>query len=241
MRSLSRAKLLKHATQARGFVYQAPEIIQPSNGAHPDGLPPGAELLWNGNPAEENGSHFEKPLTDEDIKAREQQAWQQGFQAGVAESREKLEKALATERHAVAAAVAEFGAGREAYYQKVEGEVVRLVLSIARRVLRRESQVDPMLLKGIVRVALEKIARGTAVKLRVPSAQAEAWRAELHSMPGRELDVEVIADDSLSVPSCLVMTEMGGTEISLEGQLEEIERGFLDLLAERPGSGAATV
>jgi hypothetical protein len=34
---------------------------------------------------------------------------------------------------------------------------------------------------------------------------------------------------------------MGSTEVSLEAHLEEIERGFLDLLAERPASSTRSV
>jgi flagellar assembly protein FliH len=236
MPSLFRAKLLGQTAEAKGFVYQVPEMLQPSNGTAPDHLPAGTELLWNKNSPPEAQPEPEYVLTEADVKAREQQAWQNGFQAASMQARENLEKALAVERAGLVTALSEFAQARGVYYERIEGEVVRLVLSIARKVLHRESQVDPMLLTGIVRVALEGIAGGTTVQLRVPASQAESWRAEVRSLSRRDLAIEVIADESLSVPSCSIATEMGSTEVSLEAQLGEIERGFLDLLAERPAS-----
>ncbi len=39
------------------------------------------------------------------------------------------------------------------------------------------------------------------------------------------------------VRRCMLETEFGSTEIGLETHLKEIEQGFFDLLAQRPGSG----
>jgi len=240
MRSSSKARLLKQTAAAKGFVYRVPDTATPGNGVNGMDLPAGAELLWTEKPDQSEESAPEpqvepvKAVTEEELKAREQQAWQQGFAAASAHLKEEIEKAVSAERLALAAALTEFAQGREVYYQRIEGEIVRLVLSIARKVLHRESQVDPMLLTGMVRVALERIAQGTAVTLKVPPSQAESWRAAVRAMPRKDLAVEVVADDSLNVPSCVILTEMGGTEVSVEAHLEEIERGFLDLLSERP-------
>jgi hypothetical protein len=53
---------------------------------------------------------------------------------------------------------------------------VQLALSIARKVLHREAQVDPLLLMGIVRVALERIEGATGVTLAVHPEQVPEWR-----------------------------------------------------------------
>jgi len=49
----------------------------------------------------------------------------------------------------------------------VEHEVVKLALAVAARILRREAQMDPLLLTGAVRVALDN-------SLDRPSAAARA-------------------------------------------------------------------
>jgi flagellar assembly protein FliH len=242
MPSLSRAKLLSAFQEAsRGvteFVYRGVEVAaggDQSGAAVP--LPADVEALWGG-PEVQKKPGPEKKYSEEDLRIREQQAWAKGAQEASAHDRERLEKELAAERGKVAAALSRFGKEREEYFRNVEAEVVRLVLAVARKVLHREAQVDPLLLTGVVRVALEKIAGGMAVKLRVPAEQAEAWRAAVKLAAENGPAVEVIGDDSLNGPECLIVTEAGSTDISLEGQLAEIERGFLDLLSLRPGNNS---
>jgi flagellar assembly protein FliH len=237
MPSSFKARLLKQTSAAKGFVYRAPDNSTSGNGASGIDLPAGTELLWSEQSAPEPEIEAQKTVTEDEIQAREQQAWQKGFAAAAAKAQEQIEQALSAERTALAAALAEFAQGREAYYQRIEGEIVRLVLSIARKVLYREAQVDPMLLTGVVRVALERMAQGTTITLRVPPSQAESWKAAVRSMPRKDLAVAIVADESLKIPTCLIVTEMGSTEVSLEAHLEEIERGFLDLLAGRPDIG----
>ncbi|MGH9435863.1 MAG: FliH/SctL family protein [Terriglobia bacterium] len=244
MPSLSKARLMGshhgHLDAVKEFVYRRVETPNQAESGSPESLPASMGFVW-----EEQAPAADVPpapagekYTEEDVRALEQQAWQKGFDEAAAQSRENLEKSLARERSNVAAALCEFADGREAYYRRMEGEVVRLVLSIARKVLHREAQVDPMLLTGVVRVALEKIAGGTSVKLRVPVGQVELWRAAASSLPARDLAIEVAGDESLTGPHCLIVTEMGTTDVSLAAQLGEIERGFLDLLTEHPANGA---
>jgi hypothetical protein len=52
----------------------------------------------------------------------------------------------------------------------VEHEVVELALAVAARILRREAQMDPLLLTGAVRVALGQLSGSTEVRVRVPAA-----------------------------------------------------------------------
>ncbi len=47
---------------------------------------------------------------------------------------------------------------RDQYLHKVEHEVVKLALAVAARILRREAQMDPLLLTGAVRVALGQLS-----------------------------------------------------------------------------------
>ncbi len=58
----------------------------------------------------------------------------------------------------------------------MESEVVQLALSIARKILHREAQIDPLLLTGIVRVALESLNDGTQVRLRANPQEIPFWR-----------------------------------------------------------------
>ena len=150
------------------------------------------------------------------------------------QARAKLEEQLLRERTAIAQAVNEFARERAAYYRKIEEEAVRLALSIARKVLRREAQIDPLLLMGILRVALDRIEGATSVVLAVPPQQGGVWRNYLTTrMDAGELP-EVVEDPTMAPEQCQLRTSMGTADLGLEVQLKEIEHGLMDLLAARP-------
>ena len=165
---------------------------------------------------------------------REAQARILGRQQGELEARTKFEEQLVRERSAVAAALTDFARDRAAHYQKLEEETVRLALSIARKILHREAQVDPLLLMGIVRVALERIEGATGVVLAVHPQQAADWQRYLASRMDPGDIPEILEDPAMSLERCELRTSMGTAELGLEIQLNEIEQGLMDLLAARP-------
>lgn len=172
----------------------------------------------------------------EQIAAREKRAREAGRQEAITEARKNFEEQLSRERVAIAAAIEQFRQDRTQYYEKVEQEVVQLALAIARKILHREAQLDPMLMAGLVRVALEKIEAATGVVVSVNPQLAAEWRHyfSLHMDPG---DIpEILEDPALDPGRCVLQTSMGTTELGVEVQLKEIEQGLMDLLASRPGA-----
>jgi flagellar biosynthesis/type III secretory pathway protein FliH len=165
------------------------------------------------------------------------QAREHGRQQGFTEARAKFDEQLAGERAAMAAALAQFTRERAAYYRKVEEEAVELALSIARKVLHREAQVDPLLLMGIVRVALERIEGATGVVLAVAPQQSAEWQRYLGSRMNPEDLPQIVEDPAMAPDRCELRTSMGIAQMGVEVQLKEIEQGLMDLLAARPQEG----
>lgn len=145
---------------------------------------------------------------------------------------QELEDRIVGERSAVLNACEEFVRERARYFSGVEAEVVKLALAIAARVLHREAQLDPLLLTGVVRVALEKVAEDSATVLRVPVGAIEMWREVFVASP--ESSLQVLGDERLSGGECVLDTNVGRVELGVRAQLEEIERGFFDLMQQRP-------
>jgi flagellar assembly protein FliH len=157
-------------------------------------------------------------------------------QEGQTDARKTFDDQLARERASLASALAQFTRDRATYFQKVEGEVVQLALSIARKILHRESQLDPLLLAGIVRVALEKIDGTTGVVLRIHPQNAVPWRQYLTSHLEPSDLPEMVEDPAQELDRCTLETSMGTAVVGMEVQLKEIEQGLMDLIAARPGS-----
>ena len=152
------------------------------------------------------------------------------------EMRKAFEEELARERSGIAHALAGFTRDRAVYFEKVEGEVVQLALNIARKILHREAQLDPLLLAGIVRVALEKIDKATGVILRLHPQNAPDWRSYLATQLDPADLPEIQEDPSQPLDACVLETTMGVASFGMEVQLKEIEQGLMDLLAARPGA-----
>lgn len=165
---------------------------------------------------------------------REELARKEGEREGERRARREFEQALKGERAQVAATIHQFRAECDRYFRQVEAEVVQLALSIARKVLHREAQVDPLLLTGIVRVAVQKLETGTRVKVMVNPADRPDWKRILGEVEGRGIACELHEDVAVARGKCVLQTQMGSTELGIETQLKEIENGLFDLLAKRP-------
>jgi flagellar assembly protein FliH len=110
----------------------------------------------------------------------------------------------------------------------VEHEVVKLALAVAARILRREAQMDPLLLTGAVRVALGQLSGSTQVRLRVPEAEFELWTEAIALVPNLVVKPAVVVGEGMRLGDCAIETELGSVDLGIRAQLGEIERGFFD-------------
>lgn len=170
---------------------------------------------------------------DEDVT---EQALVQARQNGFLTAQKAFEEQITKERAKVAEALEDFRRERSTYFEKIEGEIVQLALSIAGKVLHREAQIDPLLLAGIVRVTLEKMDGATSVILRLNPQIAEDWRSYLSRRLQPDAMPEILEDPAQPADRCVLETSMGTAVLGFEPQLKEIEQGLLDLVAARPGA-----
>jgi flagellar assembly protein FliH len=205
--------------QSQPFLYIATN--GESNG---DGEASGDAVAWN---AQVGASKVHS-------EQQEKETYERGMKEGEGRARVVCEQELLTTKSCIAGAVEKFKAEREAYFSRVEPEVVQLALARARKILHREAQMEPLLLAGMVHVALEKVDAGTRVRLWAHPSDIQFWN-EYFSQPGTpQPSPELIGDPALKRGECKLETEIGSTQISLETQLKEIEQGFFDLLEQRP-------
>ncbi len=162
-------------------------------------------------------------------------ARQEGMLQGIAQTEAELQQVVQTERLGVTRALEEFVREKQRYFAGLEKEVVRLSLAIAERVLHREAGMDPLLLAGAARVALEDIRDDRDAVLRVCPGDVNAW-VDIMRREGREVDVK--ADPALNRGECLLETANGTAELGVRAQLQEIEHGFFELLGRNPAMAA---
>jgi len=158
------------------------------------------------------------------------------FEAGREQGRQESRQAqagsqAATERQRTQQAaelIESFTQERDRYLQSVEHEVVKLALAVSARILRREAQMDPLLLTGAVRVALGQLSGSTQVRLRVPEAEFGLWTEAIALVPNLAVKPVVVAGEGMRLGDCAIETELGSVDLGIRAQLGEIERGFFD-------------
>jgi flagellar assembly protein FliH len=179
-------------------------------------------------------SQASAPPASGDIDQRIKEAHAQGVREGMMQAQQTLGKQLESERATIATTVQGFEKQLSAYYAKVEVELVHLALGIAAKILHREAQVDRMLVAGLVKVALEKLQQGTRVTVHVSPENVTPWIQYFQEQMASRIHVDVKPNPALGANQCVLETELGTTELGIETQLKEIEKGFFDLLAQRP-------
>jgi flagellar assembly protein FliH len=154
-------------------------------------------------------------------------ARQAGFREGEAAGHAAAQNELRPLVERFARTIDELAAMRPRLREQAEGDLVRLAVAIARRVVRRELTIDPQAITGLVKAALEQLSAGERIRVRVHPEDEAAVRSCLAAV-GRAASVEVSGDATLERGSAILETERGNLDASAETQLAEIERGLTD-------------
>jgi flagellar assembly protein FliH len=217
----SGAAAARSATEVESFVYQDTENVLGVETPKPA----------DPRPQEKSASRDSASRTSEEELARSvAEARVEGIREGERLARAGFQEELARERSRIDAVLSAFQLERNEYYSKVEVQLVHFALAIAAKILHREAQVDRMVVAGLVKVMVEKLQQGTKVTVRVRPEAAESWRHYFHD----NSTMQIVEDFSLQQTDCVFETEVGTAEVGLDAQLKEIEKGFFDLLAQKP-------
>ena len=107
-----------------------------------------------GEGAESGGADEPNPwgvlgaLTKTQAEKMERETFARGIQEGESHIRAACDAKIAAAQDGIRKALLEFQHEREDYFNRIEPEVVQLALAIARKILHREAQIDPLLLDG---------------------------------------------------------------------------------------------
>lgn len=202
------------------FIY--PELVGASEYGHEE-VPVPQETLAADQPSAQQA-------TENDFAKRLAEARAEGIAQGLRQAETHFADEVAKERGRISKAFIEFQQQRSSYYSKVEVELVHLALAIAKKILHRESQIDRMVVAGLVRTTLERMQQKSNVIVRVPPDHVHSWQDYFRDHKG----VEICGDTNLEPGGCLLETELGLADLGLDAQLKEVEQGFFDLLAHKP-------
>jgi flagellar assembly protein FliH len=175
----------------------------------------------------------EAAIVAEQLRLRLESARSEGFLEARRVGDAELNTRLMEERGRLDRLRIEFARDRQRFFASAESQVVLLALAIATRVLHREVLADGLHLRATVKAALARVQDGSSTILRVPEEEAEAWSAMFES--GTSTKVEILADDRMAPGECSLQTNVGTVEMGIDVQMEEITRGFRELMQKQGG------
>ena len=103
--------------------------------------------------------------------------------------------------------------------------MVQLALALARRILRREVTVDQDLLVAMARVALERLGERGIATIRL-NPEDYASTVQRHGDHWAGARVTVVADPSVSRGGCMVESEFGFVDASVDAQFEQVAQAL---------------
>ena len=181
-------------------------------------------------PADNGQARMEQ--LERQCEQRVREARNAGQREGEAAGRTRAAAEVQPVLERLARSIEEVGQLRARLRREAEADLVKLSLAIARRVLRREMAVDPDAIRGLVLGALDKLQGQEICRVRVHPAHAAQVKAYLER-PGMGGNIEVIADATREAGTVVFETPRGNLDVSVEAQLQEIERGLTDRLRQR--------
>lgn len=158
-----------------------------------------------------------------------EQAWQQGKLSGEEAAQQRFAGQAEELSARLSSLINETIQAGPVLRSQAEEELVKLAIAVARRILHRELQVDPDAMQSLIRTALSKINQREIQQIRTdPASQSIVEQALRNVDTSRK--VEVISDPAMKSGSLVVETTRGHLDASVETQLQEIQRGFVDMV-----------
>jgi flagellar biosynthesis/type III secretory pathway protein FliH len=172
-----------------------------------------------------------------------------GLAKGLEEGRQKgREEALAQTRATTEALVKSWSEALSAFevvrltiISDARADVLKLAAAIASRVVKRVVELDPVIVADQLDAAMRLVMSPTRLIVRVHPddlATAHAVMPKLIQRLSASSDAEITGDPEVSRGSCIVMTDKGRIDASIESQLDRMVEALLPGQAPKAQVGA---
>ena len=111
---------------------------------------------------------------------------------------------------------------RSTIIQQTESELVRLALEIAKKVIHLEVRSNQHVAFELTRAALERVPNRTPATIHLNPEDLTYVEENQHQLPSSH-SLTFMADKALERGGCVVQTDMGEVDASIEQQFAEIE------------------
>ena len=167
---------------------------------------------------------------EEELEQRIRQARDQGFEEGLASGRADVRPLVPGALENISASLAQIELLRRQLREQTGQELVRLALTVAERVIHRETVIDSNAMAGVVRAALSKLQSREVGRVRM-HPELEPVVSKALEQCGAPANLVLMVDAHLNPGDLLFEISQGVLDASLSTQLREMERALEDKLA----------
>lgn len=169
-------------------------------------------------------------LTAEQLEELQKEAYQEGFELGKKEGfafghKEALEKGqqrISQLIEQVEALMQTLDTPLQELDEQVERELVDLVISMVRQLVRREIRLEPSHIIGIVRESLSILPVSSRnIRVQLNPEDAKLVR-EIYDMNDREQNWKIVEDPVLARGGCRIVTETSQIDATLESRISAL-------------------
>jgi flagellar assembly protein FliH len=176
-------------------------------------------------------------ISEDDLNRRLHEA----FENGLAEGKNLAERGLLNVFKALRTASEGIHTLREKILRESEDELLKLIIMVARKVILREVSQDRGILSEVIQNAISGLSERDEITVRLNPDDYALATTGREDLLRKELASERMSlkPDSTVLPGCcMVDTDMGTINASIDAQLDEIYRRLLEERCMTPDTGA---
>ena len=149
-------------------------------------------------------------------------AAKEGYRAGLEQAESDI--------NALRAKIADFISAKKEVFEYIAPDILEISVDIARKIIKKEVEQDPqIILDSIVEVMRTISKEESRITVKVNPLQADLVKTELPeyiSSMGVDAKITVLADDTIEEGGCILNTNNGIVDASLDTQLDIIREAL---------------
>jgi len=149
--------------------------------------------------------------------------------------RAEEEKELKAATEMLKRAVEQIELERQKMVMENEKEVLKMVMTIARKVIKKETEIDPEIIIRVARDALKQIADARKIVIKVNPLDWKKVKEKRQEILPPEISqdsIQIEEDKSIQRGGCIVKTEKEIIDARIDQQISEIEKVLMEIEGE---------
>jgi len=170
----------------------------------------------------------EEKISKSELEKIKKSFYQKGFEEG----KKAGEASILAFKKIFKEAVCELKAEKKNFLKRSEKDLVEIALAIAKKIIKKEVDADPQIIRKIASEVLRRAVDSHSGKI-VMRVNPKDWENLVRIGEGlflselSESEIRIEKDASIQSGGCIVETEKGLINASIESQLEEIGKALL--------------